>query len=478
MDTFLLIQALSSGTKQRTPDRNVTVCSCTVSELFDAATLEIRDTAIKGTLTIPEYQRPYVWGTKEVSKLIADLNEHVNTSDAKTPLYYLGSLILHRNGEKLNVIDGQQRITTLALLGGVLGNSMPEIQYQSPASIHNMRKCLQYLRSPGMNGQIQKVDLSRINVSLVITDSEDEAYTFFETQNTGGVRLSGVDIIKAHHLRVVTQNGERQNKYAEIWEASKNISHVADLLLKARRWNVLNWRPVPDSGDDKGGKQAIIEEYSQRTLSNAEKTGYQSIALTNDYLLVNMSSLKLAVRQPLADGENFVDYISVYCQLYHRLFIADNDHQIADKYYDFYKAIVAPVDGTAFLKEFFQVAIMCYCSRYGFSKVQEAAVWIFRYSYAARLINQKTVREDSIPAFIKNKAGYLFDHILQCHTHDELMNRLQSFSYDVNGDNLTGNTVKSRYVQRITRYFKMGPMGDIKREFDPQLKSKLMEWKK
>ncbi|MDR3678895.1 MAG: DUF262 domain-containing protein [Flavipsychrobacter sp.] len=478
MDTITLLSILGNSSRKQRSERNVSVCSCCVSELFNCQIHSIPGTEISGILSIPEYQRPYVWGIKEMSKLIADLNEHVNTGNDKTPMYYLGSLILHRDGEKLNIIDGQQRITTLALLGGVLGNSMPDIQFQSPASVHNIRKCLQYLRSPDMNGQIQKVDLSRINVSLVITDSEDEAYTFFETQNTGGVRLSGVDIIKAHHLRVVTQNGERQNKYAEIWEASKNISHVADLLLKARRWNVLDWRPVPYSGDDKGGKQAIIEEYSQRTLSNAEKTGYQSIALTNDYLLVNMSSLKLAVRQPLAHGENFVDYISVYCQLYHRLFIADNDHQIDDKYYDFYRAIVAPVDGTAFLKEFFQVAIMCYCSRYGFNKVQEAAVWIFRYSYAARLINQKTVREDSIPAFIKNKAGYLFDHILHCHTHDELMNRLQSFSYDVNGDNLTGNTVKSRYVQRVTRYFKLRPMGDIKQEFDPQLKIKLMEWRK
>ena len=43
----------------------------------------------------------------------------------------------------------------------------------------------------------------QIEFTLVITQSEDDAYQFFETQNTGGVRLSGPDIIKAHHLRAI-----------------------------------------------------------------------------------------------------------------------------------------------------------------------------------------------------------------------------------------------------------------------------------
>lgn len=55
-----------------------------------------------------------------------------------------------------------------------------------------------------------------INFTLVVTDSEDKAYRFFETQNTGGVRLTGSDIIKTHYLRSIERH--QQNDYARRWK--------------------------------------------------------------------------------------------------------------------------------------------------------------------------------------------------------------------------------------------------------------------
>ena len=68
---------------------------------------------LSAPLSIPIFQRPYDWRTKQVEDLIVDL-----ASSASTPLF-LGLIVLHReeNGSYM-IIDGQQRITSLMLLLG------------------------------------------------------------------------------------------------------------------------------------------------------------------------------------------------------------------------------------------------------------------------------------------------------------------------------------------------------------------------
>ena len=56
---------------------------------------------------IPPYQRPYKWTTKHVNQLISDL-----LTFSTQRHYRLGTLVLHNN----EIVDGQQRIITLALL--------------------------------------------------------------------------------------------------------------------------------------------------------------------------------------------------------------------------------------------------------------------------------------------------------------------------------------------------------------------------
>src|SRR5690554_1887890 len=98
-------------------NRPIIVCSCTVGELFSGCIpIEESESGLTGSLAIPEYQRPYVWGERQMEKLCCDLSEFYNKYDTGSPLYYLGSIIIHQDGEKLNIIDGQQRITSLLLL--------------------------------------------------------------------------------------------------------------------------------------------------------------------------------------------------------------------------------------------------------------------------------------------------------------------------------------------------------------------------
>lgn len=64
---------------------------------------------------IPEYQRPYAWTDEEVQTLFEDLAEY--TSEGVDSLYFLGTIVSFKNtANEQEIIDGQQRITTLCLL--------------------------------------------------------------------------------------------------------------------------------------------------------------------------------------------------------------------------------------------------------------------------------------------------------------------------------------------------------------------------
>ena len=69
---------------------------------------------------IPEYQRPYAWGAEESMQLLSDLQSALER-DTQEP-YFLGSIVLIKDasGARSEVIDGQQRLTTLTLLIAVL----------------------------------------------------------------------------------------------------------------------------------------------------------------------------------------------------------------------------------------------------------------------------------------------------------------------------------------------------------------------
>lgn len=92
--------------------------------------LNIDQKSVYGLLTdkhadylIPDYQRPYAWGEDECQTLWDDLFEfalpgnNYENFDSKTDEYFLGPIVTFRNDDdKLEVIDGQQRLTTLMLL--------------------------------------------------------------------------------------------------------------------------------------------------------------------------------------------------------------------------------------------------------------------------------------------------------------------------------------------------------------------------
>lgn len=79
---------------------------------------------------IPLYQRPYAWETNQVSQLLNDLWNQFDKSKNKNENenYYIGILSVGKTDadDKYDLIDGQQRITTLMLIGRVLSENHEE----------------------------------------------------------------------------------------------------------------------------------------------------------------------------------------------------------------------------------------------------------------------------------------------------------------------------------------------------------------
>ncbi|WP_318766113.1 DUF262 domain-containing protein [Lactiplantibacillus carotarum] len=86
-------------------------------------TIEVNKQSVKQLLesgkhkkfVIPEYQRPYAWSDEQIQVLFDDLVEYTTNSNEST--YFLGTIVSYENDtNEQEIIDGQQRITTLFLL--------------------------------------------------------------------------------------------------------------------------------------------------------------------------------------------------------------------------------------------------------------------------------------------------------------------------------------------------------------------------
>ena len=88
-----------------------------------ATSIEVNKQSVKQLLEtgkvnkfiIPEYQRPYAWTDEQIQTLFEDLAEYTGNNNENT--YFLGTIVSYENdnGEQ-EIIDGQQRITSLFLL--------------------------------------------------------------------------------------------------------------------------------------------------------------------------------------------------------------------------------------------------------------------------------------------------------------------------------------------------------------------------
>lgn len=73
------------------------------------------ESCFKNFFIVPDYQREYVWESRnEVDKLLSDVMEAYNANPDKE--YFIGTTVVYNNNGRNELIDGQQRTTTLFLI--------------------------------------------------------------------------------------------------------------------------------------------------------------------------------------------------------------------------------------------------------------------------------------------------------------------------------------------------------------------------
>jgi hypothetical protein len=142
----------------------------------------------KADFLIPDYQRPYAWEDKECQTLWDDIfafafpDDDYEKFDGSKDEYFLGPIVTFRNNEeKLEVIDGQQRLTTLMLLLRAFYSMFDNMKdANSVKTRENIARCIwktDEFGSPDMN--FLKID------SQVATDKDKDE--FLSILKTGSV---------------------------------------------------------------------------------------------------------------------------------------------------------------------------------------------------------------------------------------------------------------------------------------------------
>lgn len=88
---------------------------------FTPECVNVKKLLNKGIFNIPDYQRPYQWGDEQLDKLWDDIFSEYNNDENSD--YFLGSIVMSKTknaGSTLQIIDGQQRLTSLTILCNVI----------------------------------------------------------------------------------------------------------------------------------------------------------------------------------------------------------------------------------------------------------------------------------------------------------------------------------------------------------------------
>ena len=201
------------------------------------------DELLKQGLRIPNYQRPYSWEVSTALQLVGDLREALQDTKRKDVPYVLGAIILHEDGEHLNVVDGQQRLLTLRMILAILDPINHQIlvsgNSDTPVALVwvELQKRLSQLED---KTEFLEFICHKCQLVRIVTDDIDEAFRVFDSQNYRGKPLAPHDLLKAHHLREMRdESAAMKVAVVEAWESVKDED--LDRLFSTFLYRISKW---------------------------------------------------------------------------------------------------------------------------------------------------------------------------------------------------------------------------------------------
>lgn len=333
---------------------------------------------------IPIYQRNFAWGTEQIEQLIRDVRDAMNEGEDN---YFLGNLIVTERDSKATdsksidyeVIDGQQRLTTLYLLLTYLKHSTPTVpdtyrdrlRYQSRARSTDALRRISSNRpgdaGPGtaVNHEDQGIHqgfniISQLMdqtvpqgdkraefavylqncVTLVRTvlPKKTDLNRYFEIMNTRGQQLQQVDILKARLMAFLDSDAVRAC-FAWVWEACADMDSYVQMSLTRGDTETRkmlfgdDWAWLRVSSFDE-----LLAAHSKRVIQEHEANTFEfaDAALTLDKALLKYATAGVASLSEDPENVRFRSTIEFPAFLLHVLKVwrgddSDNEGGLDDK---------------------------------------------------------------------------------------------------------------------------------------------------
>jgi len=371
-----------------------------------------------GQLRIPNYQRPYRWKVENVLQLLQDIQENPGE-------YRIGSLILHHKGDCLDLVDGQQRVTTLVLILKELGDERwKEFQatYESAISAKairdnsiTIRRWLdEHLSNDEKRAKFLEHVVSDCRVTVITVTDLAEAFQMFDSQNGHGKELLAYNLLKAFHIRAIDRSKkvvvtDLKIDYDRRWESAARHSRKGhedeyiDLMsiLTQRLYHIRLWaRHLESSSFDKtklkefkGTDTEKLGEQSPTVFALAKAINEKLFPDTNSPATQDEALNLLRADMHLINGKAFFEYILKYVNMYSALFMKDPEPiQGLEAFYEDYQTFVdypTGRSGDRYLKELFQSLVIAVYDKFGVQGVNLYYKTLYSLTYRLRLKNEQ-----------------------------------------------------------------------------------------
>lgn len=369
------------------------------------------------SLAIPQYQRPYKWTTRHIRQLLADIVAHSHKS-----AYRIGTIVLHGETEKNNIVDGQQRTISLILIirallekfRGATGVSSLDAKLKelderminpafsseiSQVNIHeNYMEALRFVSDANFTKDNVNFFLNKCEVVIVKLADVSEAFQFFDSQNARGRELAPHDLLKAFHLRAFSQSDiPFMAPIVAKWE-SVDTDHLAAVfaeeLYRIRSWSAGKSARIFTNEDNPLFKGVNIDAKNIFPFAEQLRVAHHFTDNYNRQYERRIDGQERAfpyqLDQIMINGRRFFDYIDHYREKIDQIRAGSWDHFGLD---DQALGIVKKLEnypgrhrtGDRYVRSMFNCLLLFYIDKFGHTELSSAIRKIFIWSYSLRL---------------------------------------------------------------------------------------------
>ncbi|MBP7735495.1 MAG: DUF262 domain-containing protein [Spirochaetes bacterium] len=196
----------------------------------------------KATYEVPIYQRNYAWEKDEISALIQDVYDAYTAEkqSREKKIYYIGTLVsFHKGDQVYEVIDGQQRLTTINLVLGALGISLQnKLTYRARKKSNNTIQSIpRFEIEEKDDGIINGYNYAKNAINEIVPKTcQDEFKNFFQKSVHLIHYQVPKDIDLNHYFEIMNSRGEQLEKHEIIKARLIEKLNDADKAKFSRLW--------------------------------------------------------------------------------------------------------------------------------------------------------------------------------------------------------------------------------------------------